>query len=257
MQYKISYTPFIVNNKQEFNASEFIIPESSFLQPIKINPKIAEEVIPKVKEPEDKSKDIILSNLTWAREKSKQSQVLSEKDNKQPFVTWEKVTEENWPIKESIDYDDIKERQKYAESAGNANAISKAGAKGLYQIMDATHNDYVKATGDHGDLFDPEHNTRVRDYYMKWLGNTNIIKSGAPSDKVKLARQLAAYNWGIGHLGKYLENKKLEGVDIDNSFDWISGLPKETQDYINFIMFKKGTGSRSEDAYRKYKMKLG
>jgi soluble lytic murein transglycosylase-like protein len=50
-----------------------------------------------------------------------------------------------------------------AESAGNAKAVSRVGAKGLYQIMDPTHQDYIKATGDNGDLFDPEHNTRVRD----------------------------------------------------------------------------------------------
>lgn len=50
-----------------------------------------------------------------------------------------------------------------AESSGNAKAISKAGAKGLYQIMDGTHKDYIKATGDNGDIFDPKYNTKIRD----------------------------------------------------------------------------------------------
>ena len=50
-----------------------------------------------------------------------------------------------------------------AESSGNAKAVSRVGAKGLYQIMDATHQDYIKATGNVGDIFDPDHNTKVRD----------------------------------------------------------------------------------------------
>lgn len=50
-----------------------------------------------------------------------------------------------------------------AESSGNPNAISRAGAKGLYQITDVAHSDYLRSGGEDGDLFDPEYNTKVRD----------------------------------------------------------------------------------------------
>jgi hypothetical protein len=71
--------------------------------------------------------------------------------------------EDNNSVSQEIDFEDIKRRQMMAESAGNAKAVSRVGAKGLYQIMDPTYQDYIKATGDSGDLFDPEYNTRVRD----------------------------------------------------------------------------------------------
>jgi hypothetical protein len=72
------------------------------------------------------------------------------------------IAENTWNP-ETIDSDDIKLRQQYAESAGNYKAISKAGAKGLYQIMKAAHQDYINATDKNGDLFDPVYNESVRD----------------------------------------------------------------------------------------------
>ena len=240
---KIYYTPYI--SKQE---EDFIIPESAFLNPIKLSQEVVKEVIPEVVEKEEvKPRRATNSDLIWAREKTKQNP-----------VTWERVVEENWPVKEMIDYDDIKERQKYAESAGNAKAVSKAGAKGLYQIMNPTHKDYIEATGDVGDLFDPVYNEKVRDYYMDWLSKSKVISADKSSKQVALIKQLIAYNWGIGNLKNHLIKKKDAGIDIYNSLDWIDeSIPKETRDYINFIAFKKGTGSRSEEAYQRYKMKLG
>lgn len=238
---KIYYTPYI--HKQD----DFIIPESSFLNPIKLSQEVVKEVIPEEKIEQPK-KDNTSSNLVWAREQTSKP------------ITWENSVENNWPIKndDKIDYEDIKSRQLYAESAGNAKAVSKAGAKGLYQIMNPTHKDYIEATGDVGDLFDPVYNEKVRDYYMDWLGKSKVISADKSSKQVALIKQLIAYNWGIGNLKNHLIKKKDAGIDIYNSLDWVDeSIPKETRDYINFIAFKKGTGSRSEEAYQRYKMKLG
>lgn len=237
---KIYYTPYI------YKQDDFIIPESSFLNPIRLSTEVVREVVPEEKNEQTKKNDTS-SNLIWARQKASKP------------ITWENSIKENWPIKDDeIDYEDIKERQKYAESAGNAKATSKAGAKGLYQIMDPTHRDYIKATGDIGDLFDPIYNERVRDYYMDWLNKSKVISSDKSSKQVALVKQLMAYNWGIGNLERHLVKKKNAGIDIYNSLDWIDdSIPKEARDYVNFIAFKKGSGARSEEAYNRYKMKLG
>ena len=145
--------------------------------------------------------------------------------------------------------EDVLLRQRYAESAFNNKAKSGAGAMGAYQIMPNTLKGYVDATGDVGDIYDYEYNKRVRDHVMDTLLRSRTVSGGDPTDEVKYAKQLAAYNWGVGNLGKYLEKLKNAGTDIYQSLDWMEGLPKETRDYVNFILFKKGEGSRSEDAF--------
>ena len=92
------------------------------------------------------------------------------------------------------------------ESAGDTNAVSKAGAKGLMQLMDETASDLgVKNS------FDPGQNIHAGVRYLRqqlddFDGN------------IKLA--LAAYNAGPGNVKKY------------------NGIPpfKETQDYIKKVL---------------------
>lgn len=186
IKYKIAYTPFITKQ-----VSDVVIPESAFLHPI----QLSEEVISELEGELDRNKTIkkdkdrvinqksetrpeyLISNLQWARSKNKNS-------NRQPMSKTDP----------SIDQNIIKQNQMMAESSGNTKAVSHAGAKGLYQIMDSTHKDYVAATGHHGDLFDPEYNTKVRDWYMDWLGKHKIINTQGVSDFTKTARQLVAYN---------------------------------------------------------------
>lgn len=236
MKFNISYTPY--SGSVSIN-DDFKIPESSFLNPIEIDNAVAEEVIRDqpgkdrpsnlVEVPVDNptSTDSPRLNLTWAR-----------KTINVPLATPDPKPEDNSSVSKEIDFEDIKRRQMIAESAGNAKAVSRVGAKGLYQIMDPTHQDYIKATGDNGDLFDPEYNTRVRDWYMDWLGKNKIINTDGVSDFTKAARQLVAYNWGIGNLQKLLNKHRANGVDVDNSLDWLEGLPKETRDYVDKILLK-------------------
>lgn len=75
-----------------------------------------------------------------------------------------------------------------AESAGDPKAVSKAGAKGLMQLMDTTAGDYGVT-----DSFDPRQNIMAGSRFLKRL----VDRFG----DVKTA--LAAYNAGPGNVDKY------------------------------------------------------
>jgi len=95
-----------------------------------------------------------------------------------------------------------------AESAGNPNAVSPAGAQGLMQIMPATGGDLGLR-----DPFNPEQNIRAGAKYLGQLlqrydGNTGLA--------------VAAYNMGPGALDAYLAGKR--------------NMPGETQAYVQKVM---------------------
>ena len=99
------------------------------------------------------------------------------------------------------------------ESSGNPNAESKAGAKGLMQIMAATaKNPGFGVKPFQGDnLFDPKENVRFGTDYV----NSLIKTTGNKRDGI------IAYNFGYGNLQKW----KKEGGDLEK-------LPEETQNYL-------------------------
>ncbi|HZG14932.1 MAG TPA: lytic transglycosylase domain-containing protein [Candidatus Bathyarchaeia archaeon] len=102
-----------------------------------------------------------------------------------------------------------------AESNFNPNAVSRAGAKGLMQLMDGTARS-LKVT----DSFDPEQNLKggtkyLRDLLRKYDGNVKVA--------------LAAYNAGPGRVDRL-------DIDTDTEFEQkASQLPKETQRYVDKI----------------------
>lgn len=141
-------------------------------------------------------------------------------------------------ISEPVSLKEMALRQAFMESNFNPNASNSLGATGLYQIRSAAMNDFNKATGRAltlDSLLVPEKNVDVYNWYMDNLMNASWNQH-EQDDKVKQAKALAAYNWGRGNLYKYLERVKLNGGDIYNSLDWVEGLPKETRNYINFIL---------------------
>ena len=136
---------------------------------------------------------------------------------------------------------EILRRQRFKESTFNPNALSPAGAQGLGQIMPDVQADAVKAgvIKPTDNILDPKVNKRVQQWYMEDLYNASFINKPNQSNKVRLAKTLAAYNWGRGNVSNYLNAQKQQGVDIYNSLDWMDGLPVETRDYIQKILLKE------------------
>lgn len=141
-------------------------------------------------------------------------------------------------------------RQRYAESAFDNAAKSPAGAVGAFQIMPITYKDYLeRGKGKPGDLTNPAYNRKVRDFVLGIIPRDlgSLWSKESPED-INLAKRYAAYNWGAGSLRSYLRKKQKEGVDIHNSLDWMAGLPKETRDYVNFIVFNQDVPDTSKVA---------
>lgn len=191
--------------------------------------------------------------------------VLGESDNKfykdlqGNTYTFPKEQSVQWPYKQFeykfvINENDIKNRQAWAESAGNNNAVSHRGAVGKFQIMPITLEGYQNATGDIGDLLDPVYNEKVRDWSFNKFNNSDLVNKGNPNDLIKMARKLAIYNWGFGNTRDAINTARKEGIDVDHGIEWMEILPKETRDYINFILFNQDTGShRNNKAYNNRK----
>lgn len=118
--------------------------------------------------------------------------------------------------------------QAMAESQMDPDAVSKVGAKGLTQFMDATFAQYKPTmspdplpehmTSPHvPNIYNPEDAIRAQAKIMKTL----IVTFGVS------AKALAAYNWGYGNLRRCLDEYKS---------DWENHIPNETKKYIEKIM---------------------
>jgi soluble lytic murein transglycosylase-like protein len=88
--------------------------------------------------------------------------------------------------------------QLLVESAGNPEAIGKAGEIGLAQIMPTTAADFGITNTD--DLKDPKVNIAVQGLYLAWIRDY-LVKFGATDIKLIFS----AYNWGIGNVMKHLK----------------------------------------------------
>jgi hypothetical protein len=138
-----------------------------------------------------------------------------------------------------IDWGEIAQRQAYAESKYASDKTSRAGARGIYQIMLPVMEDYNNAMGTNIDatqLYNDTINTDLRNWYMQNLMNRTWINKDNSTDSVKVGKALAAYNYGPGNTLKALNKAKGNGVDIYNGWEWLNSFPQETQDYVNFIL---------------------
>jgi soluble lytic murein transglycosylase-like protein len=104
-----------------------------------------------------------------------------------------------------------------AESGGDPNAVSSAGAQGLFQLMPATQKQFNVTN-----WRDPTQQANAAAMYMqqllaKYQGN--------------YAEALAAYNWGPGN-----EDKDI--AKYGNK--WMMHAPKETQGYVQNIAQRLG-----------------
>lgn len=103
------------------------------------------------------------------------------------------------------------------ESGGNQFAISGAGAKGLFQIMDGTARD-LGLRG--GDVFDPEKSANAAAKYL-----SQLLKSNGGD----LVKAIASYNWGFGNVQK-------KGLD---------NAPLETRNYVPKVLAGIQVGSQA------------
>jgi len=135
---------------------------------------------------------------------------------------------------------ELLQRQAYKESTFNPAAVSPAGYKGLTQIGDSILKDYSKKKGGKKlDPFNPEDAVELQKFAMDDLYNASFINKPNQPDSVRIAKTLAAYNWGRGNLSNYLNEQKSKGIDIYDSYDWLNNLPKETSDYVNKILLQE------------------
>lgn len=100
------------------------------------------------------------------------------------------------------------------ESGGDPYAVSKAGAKGLFQFMPGTAKD-MGLNG--GDVYDPKKSAEAAAKYLHYL----IMATGDTQSA------LQAYNWGLGNLQK-------KGMQ---------NAPKETQEYYAKVIANMRAGS--------------
>ncbi|MFD0682645.1 MULTISPECIES: lytic transglycosylase domain-containing protein [unclassified Paenibacillus] len=104
----------------------------------------------------------------------------------------------------------------HAESSFNSQAVSKAGAKGLMQLMDETGQGLGVTNP-----FDPTQNVR---------GGTKYLSSLLQRYKGNEGVALAAYNAGSGRMARL-------GITNDNELmEKMHLLPKETQDYVSKVL---------------------
>lgn len=80
------------------------------------------------------------------------------------------------------------------ESSGRPWVTGSAGERGLFQIRPIVHAHFKeKHPGVSGDLFDPQYNRRVANWYFEWL----FRQCRTPQDTI------IAYNRGIGNWRKW------------------------------------------------------
>ncbi len=108
------------------------------------------------------------------------------------------------------------------ESHFYRNAHSRAGARGLMQIMPITYRDNTKKR-DYNTLYDPKVNIRmgiavVAGYLKKYDGY--------------VTKALQAYNWGSGALDTYLNGT----CSAKHKKNGVCVMPKETQNYVVAVM---------------------
>lgn len=110
------------------------------------------------------------------------------------------------------------------ESAFNHQAVSRAGARGLMQLMPATAREVARKNKQRvGDLFSPERNIRFGSFYLSRMLERF---DGNP------ALAAAAYNAGPRRVGEWLERTRFESAEI-----WIEAIPfNETRRYVQQVM---------------------
>lgn len=117
----------------------------------------------------------------------------------------------------------VAKAQMLQESRANPMAVSRVGARGLFQFMRQTWREWwdgtpgIQQEPPIGSIENPELQIQRRCNYMRWL-----LRQHHGS----LDEALAAYNWGTGNVRKAI---------VTHGMAWRTQLPRETTDYIEKI----------------------
>lgn len=162
---------------------------------------------------------------------------------------------------EGFSDDEMEARQHWAETRFKNNQTSGAGAKGAFQIMQATWDEIVNKNHLKVDINNYDDNKLVRDIYMKDLQKFSVISKA--DGLIKKALTYAAYNMGPGNLRKFVDREAAKGIDVYKNLDWVDDLNPQTRNYVNFIVkgidgpadltneaFKKALPNRFKDYVR-------
>lgn len=132
------------------------------------------------------------------------------------------------PAAGTFDRDALHAAQMKQESLNNPTARSNKGAYGLMQLMPATAREWEKKLGLPSGSTDtnPAANEQVGRAYMDHL----IQRYGGNT-----ADALAAYNWGMGNVDRWIKNGRN-----------MAALPKETRDYLTKILPQNAAASPAQ-----------
>ena len=172
------------------------------------------------------------------------------------ITTW--TLEDRDTLLEPIDAEDYKNRQEFMESNFNPNAYnSNSKAIGRFQITPIAHKEYQNKTGNTGNLYDPEYNEQVRDWYMdEYLPNLKTTKE-REYPLVKAAIQAGGFNAGPDTMKKELRRLEKLGFDTKNSLGWVEHVRMpETRNYIKFTVLNQDINkSKNNDEFERLKRK--
>lgn len=162
--------------------------------------------------------------------------------------TW--TLEDRDTLLQPINTEDFKARQEFMESGFNPNAYNKGSkATGRFQITPIAHTEYQNKTGNTGDLYNPEYNEQVRDWYMdEYLPNLQTAKE-REYPLVKAAVLAGGFNAGPGAMKKELRRLEKLGFDTKNSLGWVEHVSMpETRNYIKFTVLNQNINKSKNNA---------
>ena len=137
------------------------------------------------------------------------------------FAEWDRSPSGHWVMRRHTFLDwKVLKAQAIAASSLNPRAVSAAGAKGLFQFMDPTWQEWSarKQPGAPLDVWNPEHATFLAAAYLEWM----LRRVGGD-----LRKAIAAYNWGIGHVTRVVQERGEQ---------WEAALPLETSGYLARVL---------------------
>jgi len=132
--------------------------------------------------------------------------------------------------------------QGVAESGLRSDAVSKAGAIGIMQIMPSTYKEIHKKSPylSRGTLKDPRWNIAAgifydRLLYRRWL---KTLKQTSTEDGLYLT--FASYNAGFGKITRILDRVKKQKPKVEGWRDIEQHAPAQTRHYVKRIRFLMG-----------------